>query len=84
MQIGDWKTAASYLFGIVALGCLAAGIVSEVLDKDLGFYGVEGANIEYWFYIAIAVFVGAAWLAILRLRSQRKVKTIPPESEESE
>lgn len=78
MQIGDWKTAASYLFGIVALGCLAAGIVSEVQNEDLGLL------IDSWYLIAIAVFVGAAWLAILRLRSPRKVRTIPPESEESE
>ena len=78
MQIGDWRTAASYLFGIVALGCLAAGIVSEVQNEDLGLL------IDSWYLIAIAVFVGAAWLAILRLRSPRKVRTIPPESEESE
>jgi len=76
--MGDWKTAASYLFGIVALGCLAAGIVSEVQNEDLGLL------IGSWYLIAIAVFVGAAWLAILRLRSPRKVRFIPPESEESE
>jgi len=84
MQIGDWKTAASYLFGIMALGCLAAGIVSEVIyEVKVPVEKLELVS-DSWYLIAIAVFVGAAWLAILRLRSPRKVRFIPPESEESE
>lgn len=76
MEIGWWKTALSYLFGVVALGCLVVGIVSEVLEEEYGL-----TNPFSWYYIAIAVFVGAAWLAILRLRSPRSVRSIPPESE---
>jgi hypothetical protein len=75
METGAWKTALSYILGVVALGCLAAGIVSEVQNEELGLY------INSWYLIAIAVFMGAAWLAILILRSTRKVRSIPPESE---
>ena len=75
METGAWKTVLSYILGVVALGCLAAGIVSEVQNEDLGL------SINSWYLIAIAVFMGAAWLAILRLRSTRKVRSISPESE---
>jgi len=75
METGAWKTVLSYILGVVALGCLAAGIVSEVQNEDLGL------SINSWYLIAIAVFAGAAWLSILRLRSTRKVRSIPPESE---
>ena len=75
METGAWKTVLSYILGVVAVGCLAAGIVSEVQNEDLGL------SINSWYLIAIAVFMGAAWLAILRLRSARKVRSIPPESE---
>ena len=75
METGAWKTVLSYILGVVALGCLIVGIVSEVKNEDLGL------SINSWYLIAIAVFMGAAWLAILRLRSTRKVRSIPPESE---
>ena len=75
METWAWKTVLSYILGVVALGCLAAGIVSEVQNEDLGL------SINSWYLIAIAVFMAAAWLAILRLRSTRKVRSIPPESE---
>ncbi len=75
MEIGGWKTVLSYILGVVALGCLAAGIVSEVQSEDLGL------SISSWYWIAIAVFVSAGWLAILRLRPTRKVRSLPPESE---
>jgi len=75
MQTGAWKTVLSYILGVVALGCLAAGIVSEVQNEELGLY------INSWYLIATAVFMSAAWLAIMRLRSTRKVRSIPPESE---
>ena len=75
MEIGGWKTVLSYILGVVALGCLAAGIVSEVQNEDLGLSISSG----YW--IAIAVFMAAAWMAILRLRSTRRVRSLPPESE---
>jgi hypothetical protein len=81
MGIGGWKTVLSYILGVVALGCLAAGIVSEVIYevKD----PVEKLELisDSWYLIAIAVFMAAAWLAILRLRSTRKVRSLPPESE---
>jgi hypothetical protein len=75
METGAWKTVLSYILGIVAAGCLAAGIVSEVQNEDLGL------SINTWYLIAIAVFMGAAWLAILRLRPTRKMRSISPESE---
>ncbi len=80
MEIGRWKTVLSYLFGVVALGCLVVGIVNEVLYNGPG-EKLGLSNPFSWYYIAIAVFVGAAWLAILRLRSPRSVRSIPPESE---
>jgi hypothetical protein len=75
METGGWKTVLSYILGVVALGCLAAGIVSEVQNEDLGL------SISSWYWIAIAVLMAAAWMAILRLRSTRKVRSLPPESE---
>jgi hypothetical protein len=75
METGGWKTVLSYILGVVALGCLAAGIVSEVQNEDLGL------SISSWYWIAIAVFMAAAWMAILRLRLTRKVRSLPPESE---
>ncbi|HUU63533.1 MAG TPA: hypothetical protein VMX96_06410 [Dehalococcoidia bacterium] len=79
METWAWKTVLSYILGVVALGCLAAGIVSEVLYSDPG--EKLGLITDSWYYVAIAVFMAAAWLAILRLRSTRKVRSIPPESE---
>ena len=76
METWAWKTVLSYILGVVALGCLIVGIVSEVLEEELGL-----TNPFSWYYVAIAVFMAAAWLAILRLRSTRKVRSIPPESE---
>ncbi len=75
METGAWKTVLSYIVGVVALGCLAAGIVSEVQNEELGLY------INSWYLIAIAVFMSAAWLAVMRLRLTRKVRSVPPESE---
>ena len=75
MEMGGWKTVLSYILGVVAAGCLVAGIVSEVQNEDLGL------SISSWYWIAIAVFMAAAWMAILRLRSTRKVRSLPPESE---
>ena len=75
METGAWKTVLSYILGVVALGCLAAGIVSEVQNEELGLY------INSWYLIAIAVFMSAAWLAVMRLRLTRKVRSVPPENE---
>jgi len=75
METGAWKTVLSYILGVVAVGSLAVGIVSEVQNEELGL------SIYSWYLIAIAIFMSAAWLAIMRLRSTRKVRSIPPESE---
>jgi len=75
METGAWKTVLSYILGVVVVGCLAAGIISKVQNEDLGL------SINSWYLIAIAVFMGAAWLAIMRMRPTRKVRSISPESE---
>lgn len=56
----------AHLFAAVALGCIVVGIVSEVLDKEIGLES------DSWLLIAIGIFVLAAWLAILELRAGRK------------
>ena len=60
------RTLLAYLFAAVALGCIVVGIVSEVLDKEIGLES------NSWLLIAIGIFVLAAWLAILELRARQK------------
>lgn len=60
------RTLLAHLFAAVALGCIVVGIVSEVLDKEIGLES------NSWLLIAIGIFVLAAWLAILELRARQK------------
>ena len=64
MKVGT-LTLMAQIFAVVATLCLIVGIVGEVMEEDLGLY------VSSWYSISIAVYLLAAWFAIMRLRTKK-------------
>ncbi|GAG25848.1 unnamed protein product [marine sediment metagenome] len=62
-----FNNVLTHILGLVAVGCIIAGIVGEALDT---VYYLETI---YWFLIAIAVSVLAVWSAIRALYAGTEV-----------
>jgi hypothetical protein len=67
ISVETFNNVLTHILGVVAAGCVIAGIVGEVLDK---IYYLETTH---WFLIAIAVSVLAVWSAIRALYTSTEV-----------